>query len=142
MKTKHDTTPPPQRVRVVGKLETISHGARAFTLVLDDGAEARGVLTDGDAGGLAGLFGRRVLVRGTAVYGSSDELVRIDAEDVALAGDEPPIWSRIPEPTTKKLDVEKLRKPQGPGTGISAIIGQWPGDESDEEIRAFLDDIS
>ena len=142
MSTQESVTPPPQRVRVVGKLDTISHGDRAFTLVLDDGVEARGVLTGSEADGLASLFGRRVLVRGTAVYGPSDELVRIDAEDVALAGDESPIWSRIPEPRTKKLDVEKLRKPQGPGTGISAIIGQWPGDETDEEIRAFLNDIS
>ena len=142
MKTEHDTTPPPQRVRVVGKLDSISHGDRAFTLVLDDGVEACGVLTNGDADGLASLFGRRVLVRGAAVYGPSDELVRIDAEDVALADGESPIWSRIPESRTKKFDVEKLRVPQGPGTGVSAIIGKWPGDETDEEVRAFLDDIS
>ncbi len=142
MKTEHGTTPPPQRVRVVGKLDTISHGNGAFTLVLDDGVEARGVLTDGDVDGLADLFGRRVLVRGTAIYGPSDELVRIDAEDVALAGDESPLWSRIPESRTKKFDVETLRKPQGPGTGVSAIIGKWPGDETDEEVRAFLDEIS
>lgn len=41
-----------------------------------------------------------------------------------------------------KLDLEALRVPQGPYTGINAIIGKWPGDESDEEIQALLEELS
>lgn len=42
----------------------------------------------------------------------------------------------------RKLDLEALRKPQGPDSGINAIIGKWPGDESDEEILPLLEKLS
>lgn len=35
-----------------------------------------------------------------------------------------------------------LHVPQAPTTGINAIIGQWPGDESKEEIESMLDEKS
>lgn len=41
-----------------------------------------------------------------------------------------------------KLDLEALRVPQGPDSGINAIIGKWPGDESDEQILALLEELS
>jgi hypothetical protein len=42
----------------------------------------------------------------------------------------------------RKLDLEALHQPQGPTTGINAIIGKWPGDESEEEILALLEEMS
>ena len=42
----------------------------------------------------------------------------------------------------RKLDRRLLHQPQGPDSGINAIIGRWPGDESDEEIIALLDELS
>jgi hypothetical protein len=32
--------------------------------------------------------------------------------------------------------------PQGPRSGINAIFGRWPGDESDEEIMEALERLS
>ena len=32
----------------------------------------------------------------------------------------------------------KLRQAQGPGSGAAAIMGRWPGDETDEEIAEAL----
>lgn len=45
-------------------------------------------------------------------------------------------------PLVRKLDLKALHQPQGPTTGINAIIGKWPGDESDEEILAYLEELS
>ncbi len=42
----------------------------------------------------------------------------------------------------RKLDISALHQPQGPDSGINAIIGKWPGDESDEEILALLEELS
>ncbi len=42
----------------------------------------------------------------------------------------------------RKLDLEALYQPQGPTTGINAIMGKWPGDESEEEILALLEEMS
>lgn len=41
-----------------------------------------------------------------------------------------------------KFDRSVLHQPQGPDSGINAIIGKWPGDESDEEILALLEELS
>lgn len=42
-------------------------------------------------------------------------------------------WSGLPE---------NLRQPQTPTTGIGAIIGKWPGNETDEEINEALERLS
>jgi len=42
-------------------------------------------------------------------------------------------------PTLKdRIRAEMVRRPQTPTTGLGAIIGQWPGDETDEEIAEGL----
>ena len=40
------------------------------------------------------------------------------------------------------LKPENLRVPQTPETGIGAIIGKWPGNETDEEINEALERLS
>jgi hypothetical protein len=45
-------------------------------------------------------------------------------------------------PLVRRLDVTALHVPQGPDSGINAIMGKWPGDESEEEILALLEELS
>ena len=47
-----------------------------------------------------------------------------------------------PPVLVRNLDRRALHRPQGPDSGINAIIGRLPGDESDEEIVALLDELS
>ncbi len=42
----------------------------------------------------------------------------------------------------KKFDPNILHQPQGPDSGLNAVMGKWPGDESDEEILALLEEMS
>ena len=43
----------------------------------------------------------------------------------------------------KKFDYSSLHKPQGPDSGINAVIGKWPGDDmSEEEFIALVEKIS
>jgi hypothetical protein len=35
-----------------------------------------------------------------------------------------------------------FRRPQTATTGINAIFGRWPGDETEEEILAALEELS
>jgi len=35
-----------------------------------------------------------------------------------------------------------MRKPQGSKSGINAIVGRWPGEETEEEITAILEEVS
>jgi len=42
----------------------------------------------------------------------------------------------------KKFDRSVLHQPQGPDSGLNAVMGKWPGDETDEEILALLEKLS
>jgi len=135
-------TPLPQRVRVVGTLDMVRASTQSFALRLDDRQEVRGVLVSGSVVEAAAQLNRRVLVLGRAVYRASGRLLRIDADEITATEDDSSIWSRVPAPRRRKLDLSEYRKPQGPKSGMSAILGRWPGDETDEEIREALERLS
>lgn len=136
------STPTPQRVRIVGSLDMIRASTQSFALKLDDGQEMRGVLVNGDIDRLAELFHHRVLVLGKSMFRPSGKVLRVDAEHVEPAGEESAIWSKMPMPGRGRLEVSELRQPQGPRSGIAAVIGKWPGDETDEQIKEALEEMS
>ncbi len=52
------------------------------------------------------------------------------------------VWGAPPKPLAQPMDVKKLRVPQGPRSGLNAIIGRWPGDETDEMVGRGLEGLS
>lgn len=135
-------TPAPQRVRLVGQLDALVASTQQFSLLLDTGEKIVGVFSEDHVDRMRELWRARVLVLGTAVYRASGKLLRIEAEAVEQGDRESAIFSRLPTPPHAKLDLFKLHKAQGPRSGMAAIMGQWPGDETDEEVAAALEQLS
>ena len=135
-------TPAPQRIRLVGQLDALVASTQRFSVRLDTGETVMGVFAEDQADILRSLWRQRVLVLGTAVYRASGRLLRIDAEAVRDGRAEPAVFSRLPKPPGIKIDMAKLRQRQGPKTGLNAIIGKWPGDETEEEITKLLQELS
>ncbi len=135
-------TPSPNRVRVVGTLDMIRASTEAFAIKLDDGQEVSGVIAGGDIENLSTLWQQRVLVLGDAIYRPSGSLLRIDAEQISIIDDASSMWSKMPKATRRPSDRTKLVRPQGPKSGLAAIIGKWPGDETDEEIDEAMRQLS
>ncbi len=135
-------TPAPQRVRIAGQLDGLEASTQRFSVLLDSGEQVTGVFSDDQMDAMQKLWRHRVLVLGTAVYRASGRLLRIEADAVKAGEHEPAIFSHMPAPSHTKLDHSKLHKPQGPRSGIAAIIGQWPGEETDEEIVGALEKLS
>ena len=134
-------TPAPQRVRIVGQLDGLVASTQRFSVWLDSGEKVTGVFAEDQMDAMQALWRTRVLVLGRAIYRASGRLLNIDAEAVQPGDNEPSIFSRMPTPPGRKIDISKLRKPQGPKSGISAILGKWPGDETDEELEAALKEL-
>ena len=88
------------------------------------------------------MFGQSVVVSGMAVFRPSSRLLRIEAEAIDPAGSDAAVWARVPAPLFRIMDTASLRQPQGPRSGVNAIIGRWPGEESDEEITGALRELS
>jgi hypothetical protein len=136
-------TPKPRRVRVAGKMDAIRHSDRAFTLILQSGEQVGGVLAEGDPEDLAQFFGKTAVVSGMAQFRPSGSLLRVDADQVEPAGDADLIlWSEPPKPLFAGLDQRELRRSQGPRSGINAILGAWPGEETEDELFALLEEMS
>lgn len=138
------TTPRPAQVRVAGTLNAIRYSDKMFTLVLETGAELRGVAAEVDEGSLKSLWGKAALVIGTAHFRPSGALARVDAERIEPATTRDlALWQSAPLPSSATgVELRELRQPQGKRSGINALIGQWPGDESEDEIASALEALS
>jgi hypothetical protein len=134
--------PKSQRVRVAGKVDVIAHSTRMFTLILDSGRKLKGVATDLDPECLKAVFGKKAVISGTAVYRPSGSVLRIEADRLEEAQGDVSVWSKEPKPLEAEIDIRSLHQPQGPRSGVSATFGKWPGDETDEEVRTALKELS
>jgi hypothetical protein len=138
-----DRTPKAQRARLAGRMDEARYGARSFVLQLENGARVRGVRTDQGAETLKPYFGEPIVIEGMAQFRPSGRLLRVDVDRIYPATDrDVAVFSVEPRPLDQAIDPRLLRKPQGPSTGLNAIIGRWPGDESDEEFFRLVDELS
>jgi hypothetical protein len=135
-------TPSNRRIRIAGKVDTIRHSDRMFILILESGQALRGVADNTNADELAKFFGKTVVISGTAVFRPSGSILRIEADHIEPAKGDVSIWSVEPKPLDTDIDSRMLRKPQDEHSGMNAIFGQWPGDETDDEVLAALEAIS
>lgn len=135
-------TPPSQRARLAGRLDTIRHHDRMFRLQLDSGQTVTGLADAVAEEALAGLWGQEVMVSGVVSFRPSGSVLRIDADAIEPAKGATGLWSQVPKPVFHRLDVRSLHKVQGPRSGLNALYGKWPGDETDEEIEDALAELS
>ena len=135
-------TPPSQHVRVAGRLDAIRHSDRMFALILESGTTLRGVAEGFPPEAMAGLFGQAVIVSGTASFRPSGRVQAIEAERIEKAEGDFTLWAAEPRPLLPSLLRKDLQREQGPRSGLGAVIGAWPGEETDEEVRAVLRSLS
>ncbi|HEY6138113.1 MAG TPA: hypothetical protein VI670_10160 [Thermoanaerobaculia bacterium] len=135
-------TPQPQNVRISGKLDLIRHSDRMFVLVMPDGQSIKGVAEGVTPTKLVELFGCNVTMTGTAVFRPAGRVLRLEADDVQPAGDDSGVWSRMPMPLFRSVETAELRRPQGPRSGVNAIFGRWPGEESDDDFAGAIEALS
>jgi hypothetical protein len=126
-----------RRVKLVGKLVSAKPGSRTITIQLDTDQSVDVQLSESllDA---SPLVGERVILDARASFGPAGELVRFEVDFAQRAPEANSFFSRLPEPPPAASLRERLQVPQGPDSGINAIFGRWPGDESEEEIIAAL----
>ncbi|KYF85462.1 hypothetical protein BE20_14010 [Sorangium cellulosum] len=137
------STPRPRAVVIAGLLDMIRASTQSFSIKLDEGEEIRGVLTAGSAEAAGVLLNRRVLVHGRAVYRPSGSILRLDADRIDDGEGAPGFWSKVPKPLFGgRIDQRALYIPQTATTGINAIFGRWPGDETDEQFDQAIKELS
>jgi hypothetical protein len=131
--------PEPRQVRVVGHIDMVRYSTRALGLRLANGDEVRCSVVNEDIGDLRGFGNRDVTVLGKAIYRPSGTVLRLDVEAIldTTVGREQ--HSSVPIPFETRQLVE--RRPQSAKSGVAAIFGSWPGEETDEELQAALAEL-
>ena len=137
--------PPSQQARVAGNLDSIRHSDTTFGLLIPDSRETvRGIATQKLLDDMQRLWRQDVLVTGTAHFAASGKLLRVEAESLRQAADRDlGVFGQKPIPMgTPDDSYAGLRIPQGPRTGLNAVVGKWPGDEDDEQVDRALAELS
>jgi hypothetical protein len=136
----YDKTPAPRQIRLVGNLDAVRISTGSFALRLDDGHEVKGAVETDQIDGLLELMKsrQRTLVRGEAVFKPSGQLLLVAAEGIESGVGEPGLFSRLPTFAASTSLAQRAHRPQTRKRGLAAIVGQWPGDETDEEIAEAL----
>ncbi|WP_165234369.1 hypothetical protein [Aquisphaera insulae] len=140
-RTLHDRTPPPQAALIMGTLDMIRASTQAFGLRIADGREVACTYSGTDVTELSPLLSLPVLVTGRAVFRTSGGLLRMEADHVRLANDSDAFFARLPRPNGATFNLGRVLHEQRHKRGVAAILGQWPGDETDEELQAWLKEM-
>jgi hypothetical protein len=135
--------PQPRQVRVSGRLEPVPHDGRAFTMRLGDGVVHGMASPSVTPEQLGALLGAHVVVSGMAVFRPSGAVLRLDAHHIEQADERASVWAQMPRPLFEAAEpAARYRVRQDPQSGLAAIMGKWPGDETDEEISVILERLS
>ncbi len=137
----YEETPPPRKVRLAGTLDMARASNRTFGLRLEGDLEARGCLIEGSIEGLAALLNKPVLVFGEAVFRPSGRLLRVDANEYRLATDADWFFATMPKPLGARKHQAMPQERRKMAEGLKAVIGKWPGEETDEELQAALKEL-
>jgi hypothetical protein len=67
----------------------------------------------------------------------------LEAEEITIATEHDlEIWEQEPTPLYRSFQLDDFKIPQDKNSGMSAIYGKWPGNETDEEIFLALEELS
>lgn len=133
--------PPSQTVRVAGKLDSVKASNRTFELRLVDESTLRGVFPAGRFHEFKASLGEMVVVTGEGDFKPSGTLRQLNGRSLAPStAAEQALWSHPPVHLDTELSLRELKRSAGTGENhvIARLKGQWPGDETDEELKAAL----
>jgi hypothetical protein len=122
-------------VRLEGTLDMVQASDNSFRLRLEDGRTIAGHLVGRPIITLGKVLGRRLLVFGTGQFNAAGEVERVEMDSFIPNDGQP--W------TVNSDDLpisEEVKKEQA--VRLRAVMGCWPGDETDEQINAALEELS
>ncbi len=135
-------TPAPRPVRVAGQLDMIRHSTRTFELLLEERNPVRGILSDAEKmETLKSFLGQKIVIAGKAIYRPSGSLLRIDADSVAGGRNESKLFEKVPGPVEKQPRPTRYKPGEQAKRGVPRFFGQWPGEETDEQLQAMLQEL-
>ena len=137
-------TPVPRAVVLAGAFNLIEHTQGRFHLTLKDG---RNIPGEADLSFVTHelmrtLWGKRVTVKGTAHFNPSGKVRFIEAQIIKPFEPGEEVFENILEISSPHSVVEEQKRKQQLRSPLKEIWGQWPGEESIDEILSQLREMS
>jgi hypothetical protein len=135
-------TPGPHTIVIAGFFNLIEHSNRRFQLKLEGGKSVEGIMDPSFVGSenMRELWGKKVTVKGKALYKPSGNLRSLEAQLVKPFEPGDKILQKIPKVRKRaKLAEEFLTERRSNSEALRKIWGKWPGDEPIEELLALLE---
>ncbi|MEX2345579.1 MAG: hypothetical protein WD604_08195 [Balneolaceae bacterium] len=128
-------TPPSAKARITGVLDLMQYSKDLLQINTGKGVVRALLTSDISFGKISEFFGKKVMVEGLANYKPSGSISAVEVSGIRLAT-EADRWYETPHSAIREqLDITELRaKQKYEGLSLEKIIGQWPGDESIEEL--------
>lgn len=127
----HDLTDTKHALRVLrvrAVLDALTVSTRVVVLRLESGLVLRGLAQTVPLERLKALLGAYVVVEGVVGFGPSGEAVDIEVESIFA---------------TERGDNASAGLPVAmPPTGLDAVFGKWPGDETDAQLSEALQSMA
>lgn len=133
-------TPEPQTVIVTGFFNMIQHSDRQFELTLESGQTVRGKLEEKmiPVEQMRNLWGKKVTIKGVLYFNASKKPRLLEAHTISTAVKEDQVFETIPLPIPSTDLVQHIAEQSSRRNVVSEIWGEWPGDETTEEILNAL----
>ncbi|MCX6584248.1 MAG: hypothetical protein NT166_29080 [Candidatus Aminicenantes bacterium] len=134
-------TPTSHTIVISGLFNLIEHSNRRFQLKLEDGKSIDGTmdLSLVDIENMRELWGKKVTIKGKALYRPSGKLRSIEAQLVKPFEPGEEILQRVPRQRRKSFEfVEEYFSEKNSNKSLKKIWGQWPGDESINDLLSAL----
>jgi hypothetical protein len=132
--------PEPIAIVISGKFDVIQHRSRKFHLVLSNGQVILGTLDPDilNVEDMRKFWGKKVTIKGILHFNPSRKVRLLEAQSLKLAEEGEEVFEQLPSQgkplTLFDFEIQKLDA----NPVLKEIWGQWPGDESIEELLAAL----
>jgi len=137
-------TPEPHAVMLAGSFNLIEHSRGRFHLNLEDGRNIPGKadlsLVTHDI--MRHLWGQKVTIKGMAHFNPSGKIRFVEAQMIKPLELGEEVFLSVSEMKKPFHIVEEQRRKQHLSSPLKDIWGQWPGDESIDELLSKLKEMS
>lgn len=141
IKELEESYPEPQNIVVSGKIDVLQHSKSKVTISTVEGSIYGTLKHPGLAIEIKQYWGTEATVHGIGHFKPNGRLNFIEIERIYQSNPDDKYFSKLPLAETAEQQVLKqvIGKPNR--NWAAQILGQWPGNESDEEFDKLLKDI-
>ncbi len=134
-----ESIPEPQEILINGIVDELKYSKSRVTIATKEGT-VNGVLSDElEPEDISRYWGKELTIAGTAHYLPSGKMSFLYIEKLFEPSDADKYFSKPSKKETVEQQILRKQKILKNGNHLSEIVGQWPGDESIDEILNALD---